>query len=191
MSYALQIETFECTETAEEPIELSEEAAELIERMGLTGQASFIKRDDKGSVESRCPYRLMTEEEISVYRTLCPSEVKIEKYDAAPIPVRVLQIAAHAKQVIPGVSLLVWDKEKNEVKDPVLVGCTGYEWSPDKTYILARWGEQLDTFATLFDMASKAVKGRLEADAKKLLSYLSAVHPSQILKHREFKFPEL
>lgn len=187
MGTAMQIETFECNEVAHEPIEIAEEASALIADLGLAGQEGYIKRrNDK--VEQRCPYRLMTAEEIGVYKTLCPEASKIEKYDAAPIPLRVLQIASHAKQVIPGVRLMIWDKVKHVVKDPVLVGEVGYEWNPDKTYILARWGEQLDTFATLMSMAVAEIRERLKKDAAKFLAIIES-GGNEMLAHRTFAFP--
>ena len=41
----MKVETFECQETAAEPIEMAEEAINLIEEMGLEGQQSLVGKD--------------------------------------------------------------------------------------------------------------------------------------------------
>lgn len=189
---AVQVETFECQETASEPIEISEEAAALIGALGMTGQEKFLVNENE-KVVARCPYRLMTEEEVAVYKTLCPSAVRIKDYDAAPIPLRVLQIAAHAARVIEKKHrMMIWDKDKHEIKDPVLVAEVGeYDWRPDGVYILARWGSELDTFATLAQMASKMVRERLIAEAKALAEYFEATTDMAVLKNFRMTFPEV
>ncbi len=186
---AVMIETFECNEVAHEPIEIAEEASGLIESLGLEGQANYVAKVNE-KVTQRCPYRLITAEEMAVYRILCPEATKIEKYDAAPIPLRVLQLAAHAKVVISGVRLMVWDKVKHAVKDPVLVGEIGYEWRPEKTYILARWGEQLDAFATMMAQAAEAVRQRLQHEGKRFIDMIAEATPEEVLTHRDVVFPK-
>lgn len=183
---SVKVETFECHETAHEPIEISQEAAKLIGELGLTGQATFLNKDADEKTKSRCPYRLMTAEESAVYRELCPQQIEINEYDAAPIPVRVLQIAAHAKSVIPNLRLMVWDKAKAVVEDPVLVGEVGASpWDRGfKRFILARWGSELDTFATLRAMAGKAKKVRLLKTVELELSELKAMSEDDILTRR-------
>lgn len=149
----MQVETFECVETASEPIEASEEAIGLIESLGLAGQKELIcKPEEKPS--TRCPYREMTAEEAFVYGVLCPDKSPLGKYKASPIPLRVLQIAAHANSLGIFKDLEVWDRESVTVKDPVLVAYNGdrYKWDR-KLFILARWGEELETFATLLKRA--------------------------------------
>lgn len=81
------VETFELEEVAEQPPELEAEAVALIEKLGLDGQ------------QTRIPYRKMTEEETFVYGILCPMRTPLKKYKEGPIPLRVLQVAAHATDV--------------------------------------------------------------------------------------------
>lgn len=161
----VNVESFECVETASEPIEASEEAIQLMEELGLQGQLETVS--EKNGRKQRSPYREITKEEQFTYKTLCPQESSIEKYTATPIPLRVLQIAAHAKSVIPGCRLVVWDKEKHEVKDPVLVAEIGEKYSVKTRYILARWGEVLETFSTLFKQAITTKRTQLIADCKR------------------------
>lgn len=146
----MQVETFECHETASEPIEATEEALALMEELGLTGQKALVS-PKADSPAARCPYREMTKEEAFVYRVLCPKQYALKEYSRTPIPLRVLQIAAHANGLGLFKKLVVWDVADVEVKDPVLVGImpdAEYSWM-DKHFILARWGEVLEAFATL------------------------------------------
>lgn len=156
----MEVETFECSETITEPIEATEEAVSILESLGLDGQLSLVKRTESGH-DQRCPYREITADESFVYRTLCPTETPIERYNASPIPLRVLQIAAHAKETGMFEKLLVWDRASATVKDPVLVGQLsryepGQSWKTTVTYILARWGSELETFSTLLRQALDA-----------------------------------
>lgn len=177
----VQVESFECVETASEPIEATEEVKALIEELGLDGQLERISKDKNGNVK-RSPYREMTEEETFVYQELCPEKSKIENYTATPIPLRVLQIAAHAKQVIPGCRLIVWDKAKHDVKDPVLVAETGKEYSTDKRFILARWGDELETFSTLMSRAISAKRMRLISELKSKALAAESLSESEIIQ---------
>lgn len=151
---AVAIETFECSETAAEPIEATEEAVRLMEELGLAGQQEFVRpRGDKPA--ARSPYREITAEESFVYRVLCPVSEKLHRYRASPIPLRVLQIAAHAKSLGLFDEFEVWDRASVEVKDPVLVAsCADKQWTwQRKTFILARWGEVLEPFSVLLKRA--------------------------------------
>lgn len=180
----MQVETFECPEVAAEPIEASEEAIRLIEELGLEGQRTLVAPDKSGR-ETRSPYREILKDELAVYMLLCPQATKLANYNASPIPLRVLQVAAHATVVIPGCRLVVWDREEAQVKDPVLVAETGkYEWSADKRYILARWGEHLETFATLVKRAAAAKREQIEAAIRGCGTALAGMTDSQVLDAR-------
>lgn len=147
----MQVETFECTETAAEPIEACEEAVGIIEQMGLAGQLALVRPAADGKPQTRCPYREMTADEAYVYGVLCPEHTALKHYKNSPIPLRVLQIAAHAQSLGMFEKLVVWDRKEAVVKDPVLVGeAPGleYKWAP-RRFILARWGEELETFVVL------------------------------------------
>lgn len=170
----MQVETFECSETAAEPIEASEEAIGLIESLGLTGQKELICKTS-GDRDTRCPYREMTAEERFVYGVLCPTKVKLSDYKVAPIPLRVLQIAAHAKSLGLFDELVVWDRESVMVQDPVLVGRKGSEWSSlSQMFILARWGTELESFATLVKRAVAAKKEQLLESVESIRSSIDS-----------------
>jgi hypothetical protein len=165
----MQVETFECYETASEPIEASEEAIRLIDEMGLKGQKTFVLGESEQP--TRNPYRKWTKDEQQVYIELCPKVYNIQQYDRSPIPLRVLQVAEHARKYLPkDYKLFVIDKAEIQVKDPVLVAAK-YDWDLGKeTYILARWGEHLDNFQKMLKQAIDSKRKRLRSLLKTALS---------------------
>lgn len=156
------VETFECSETAAEPIEASEEAIAILESMQLEGQLSLVR--PKGDLPgTRCPYREITVEENFAYRVLCPNKTLAKRYSASPIPLRVLQVLSHAESLKRFGRFEIWDRASMAEKDPVLVAHTSdNEWSStSKCFILARWGAELETFATILKRAVAAKKEQL------------------------------
>jgi hypothetical protein len=145
------VESFEIQETAAEPIEACEEANRLIEELELDGQKTLLVPETPQA--ARMPYPEATAEQIFVFRVLCPQMYKLKEYRRAPIPLRVLQIAAHAQSLKFFRELLVWDAVTE--KDPVLVGAkTDPQWTwRDNYYLLARWGEELESWPTLVKRA--------------------------------------
>src|SRR5262245_46371000 len=75
----------------------SPEALGIIERLGLTGQRSLMTEREGTGTPVRNPYRQMTVIEDRVYSSLLPKKVELSEYDEGPIPLRVLQVAAHGK----------------------------------------------------------------------------------------------
>lgn len=189
MSASVIVESFECTETAAEPIEASEEALSLIESLGLTGQQSLAAKRE-GKPDARCPYREITKEESQVYSILCPTKVGISAYSASPIPLRVLQIASHAMSLGTFDHLEVWDRASVEVKNPVLVAnTTKNNWDTGhKCFILARWGEELETFVVLKKRAVEISLARIREKVKKFVAELEHKSADEILEARELYF---
>lgn len=72
------------------------EAALLIEQLGLKGQQTLMTPETKELI----PYRVMTKEEHTVFKTLFPQRCAVEEYQQGPIPLRVLQVAAHARTLV-------------------------------------------------------------------------------------------
>lgn len=152
----MEVETYEAIEmTYDGTVECEAEALELIESLNLEGQKSLVKKDVSGTV-ARSPYRKMTQEELIVYQAILPRRVKLPNYSDGPIPLRVLQVAAHASELFK--SLEVWCPQNVKDPDPLLVGLKGeHYWQPD-FHILARWGEVLEPFNALADKASVMVR---------------------------------
>jgi hypothetical protein len=151
----MNVETYECSETAAEPIEACEEAVQIMEDLGLEGQKSLVSAKDD-EPQARCPYRAMTAEEEFVFRVLCPATAKISRYDAGPLPLRVLQIAAHASGLDIYNRLEVWYVAKRPDPDPVLIGIVAsgnYDWEVTARHILARWGDELESWPVLVKRA--------------------------------------
>lgn len=169
----MKVETFECQETMTEPIECCEEAAKIIEEMGLIGQQELIQKQNEKPV-SRCPYREIKADERFVYGQLCPERVELKNYQASPIPLRVLQIIAHAKSLEMFAAFQVWCA-KGVIKDPVLVAYKDNEtWRASNIpFILARWGEELDEWTLLVPKALKIWKEKAVSEIKKIKAKIS------------------
>ena len=147
------VETFEQTEetaTGKDSC-LDEKAAELIEKLGLEGQKALASPKNS---DVRCPYREMSIEELCVYTALFPEKIEIKHYDRGFIPVRVLQVAAHADNIGTYGQIQIWC-ERTMPRDPLLVGRIGTsDWNA-KYHILARWGDALESFEVLKERAKK------------------------------------
>ena len=155
----MQVETFEDPEIATEPIEASEEARKIIETLKLDGQAGLLESDPKER-KARPPYRKMTAEEFFIYSVLCPQKTKAKQYNASPIPLRVLQVMSHAINIFPECE--IWDHASMQMKDPVLLGVTKHpQWTWQHEYfLLARWGEELESTPILLKKACDQVRSR-------------------------------
>lgn len=161
----MQVETYECSETAAEPIEACEEAVRIMEELGLDGQKSLVQPAIDDKPVRRVPYREMTDEEQFVYGVLCPGRATLKAYNCGPIPLRVLQVAAHANGLGVYKELAIWHAKSREIPDPVLVATIQrgqYSWET-QTFILARWGDELESWPTLMKRAVES-KRRQVAD---------------------------
>ncbi len=141
----MEIETFEC-ETIPSA-DFTDEAVALAAKLGATGQEAFYQQDKPVQ-----PYRLMTPEEFAIYKLAFPIREEIAKYKAGPIPLRVLQVGAHAKDLIEG-TLVIWHQGAGK-DDPLLTMRQGSEWG-GSYYLLARWGEALEEFAVIRTRAAQ------------------------------------
>ena len=168
------IEEFSTTEvTSKLDAESVEKVRGVVEQLGLKGQEKFLSED----APTTFPYRKMTKEEANVYKLLCPSERKIEEYSDSLIPLRVLQIAAHAKSLDFFKELQVWCPESADFVDPVLVGEREEKrknsWGDStvtELYILARWGAVLEPFAKLQEIAKQKAMTKLRANLAEIKS---------------------
>lgn len=156
----MKIETFETAvfNSSTDSAVIEGEILNLIEELGLEGQREFTRASDAGDAVSIKPYREMTAREIKVYGLCFPNVTPLQKYNGELIPLRVLQVAAHAKQWLPVIK--VWAPEPGKV-DPLLVGYESEGWGA-KPHILARWGEALDSFETLASKAKKYALSKLQ-----------------------------
>ncbi|MEM1225926.1 MAG: hypothetical protein AAGJ40_09515 [Planctomycetota bacterium] len=124
----------------------------------------MIRPSDGEAPAARCPYREMTKDELFMYQVLCPASVKVAEYSRSPIPLRVLQVLSHARSLELFSDFYVWDKASQVLKEPVLVAYDKNEYSWDrKLYILARWGEELETPSVLLKRAIGVMRERLKS----------------------------
>ena len=150
----MQIETFEVTEIGSDgTLDCGAESVALIERLELEGQKRLIANDGQQVV----PYRRMTAEELFVYRMLLPQRIEVAKYESGPIPLRVLQVLAHARELGLFGRIEVWFPEEPREPDPLLAGIVGR----NEAWLLARWGAELAPFAELLVRASGRWRERL------------------------------
>ncbi len=152
------VETFKQTEVYDGVPEDRSRASEMIAGLGLTGQSGFADRGEKMGSK----YRAMTQEEMAVYCTLLPQITALESYDACPIPIRVLECIKEAKDGQIFDAYEVWHRAVPQVKDPILVGVKkGRVFGESSTrFLIARWGEVLESFGELRKMAIRLLRNR-------------------------------
>lgn len=153
------VETYEVDEVKQATVEQDLEAKEIVEALGLEGQAKLYNPQAQDSGERAFPYRKMTAQEKWVYELLLPAKTKLKNYEDGAIPLRVLQVAAHASKLIEGrgaeCTLFVWHPKSADYKDPLLVLREGGDWTAQKFWILAHWGEELEEFGVLANKAKE------------------------------------
>jgi hypothetical protein len=153
------VETYEAHEVEEQTIQDHEECIGLIESLGLIGQKELINPDKT----NKFPYRKMTAEESFVYGLLLPKNCIIEEFKESQIPLRVLQIYAHAKTLEFFTSFEVLFSPNSDEKDPVLIGKKqgNSSWEFQR-FLLARWGEVLEPFEELKIKVMKIYREQLK-----------------------------
>jgi len=178
-----QVETYEVTEsdvTGLTPDAELAECEELVHNMGLTAQLKFVTKDDEsvGSIVHN-PYRNLTAIERRICLILFPACTEIEKYGSSPIPLRVLQVAAHAH----GLGMKCWVFHPADPNtDPVLVGTMGkasdhgpkYSSDTASAYLLARWGAALESWDVLAEKAKTVYAATRRAKLRKEIAEQSA-----------------
>lgn len=197
MATQMLVETFEEVETVGPEMELDncDEAIALIEQLGLKGQAKPKQKADGTRVLS--PYRKITAGESFVVRMITPETTKLVDYGSGPIPLRVLQVAAHAKDHF---KTLFVCHPKALVKDPFLIGYTGdYDWSPwiqsDRIFILARWGAELASWPELMAKAASMYRDQFKAALAKVAMQIQGgpalidTTPDAVICARGLEFP--
>lgn len=181
----MKVETYEVISVDEQNGQVinervSEEALALIEQMGLSGQRSLVQESvvDTETVVTRNPYRRMTAEEAAIFGAILPRRVNVEEYSDGPIPLRVLQVAAHALPLFEKV--IVWCPAEPSTPDPLLVGTkkNAQQTWRDDVFILARWGDVLEPLDILRDRAAAIILARLRADIAKGRATLTAFEAS-------------
>ncbi len=80
----------------------------------------------------------------------------------------------------------VWDKTADVIKDPVLVGVVvdgQYEWNVKHYFILARWGEVLETFSTILKQAIGVRREKLIGEATSIVKQAECISDAELMNH--------
>ncbi len=169
----MEVETYEVIETTSAGVECDAEAIKLIEALGLTGQQELVTAPE--GTPTRNPYRLMTREELHVYKILMPKESRIEAYSDGPIPLRVLQVAAHAKDMFDW--LTVCCPATGPKDNPILIGVKAHATHRSlekERFILARWGDCLLPFEKMKEKAAAIAREGVIAAMNKVRAEVAA-----------------
>ena len=165
----MKIETYEVEEITGElgVMAADSEAMELINKMGLHGQIAAANPE----TATRFPYALMSDLQHVVFKTVFPNRTNIEEYADGLIPLRVLQVAAHVKELGVG-KLVVWHTQSAK-EDPLLVAKVTMNGG-ERFYLLARWGDALLEFDALVEKAKAIWKSKAAAKLKSEASKYTA-----------------
>ena len=147
--------------------EENEKARALIEELGLSGQKKFI-----GEVGETVPFRKMSQLETNVYKTLLGSRTSVDEYSAGMIPARVLDIVKRHRDSFERIDVLYSENDP----DPVLVGVMKREnstWQKDD-FILARWGDELESIESLANKALDIIRGNVTTALQKAKTAIDA-----------------
>lgn len=133
-----------------------------VEELGLDGQKNLTKQD-----KSPIPFLIMNKSMERVYETLCPQKINVKQFADTTIPLRVLSLIALAKQEQYFHEIQIWSD--NSSPDPIAVGkLTDSYNSP--LYIIARWGDELRSFAELKKNAIQKCINQKTLEFKKQIS---------------------
>jgi len=157
----MQVETYEQSEVAALPDEERAEFSRIAASLGLIKQQALI--GDRNAN----PFRRVTEEERRVYQTLLDQTTKLEDFDAGVIPLRILKLAHLCKLNGWFEVLHIWHSPSE--KDPVLVGRTDSTYN-SPTFLLGRWGDELESFETLRQRAIQKRIALTRAERQKALA---------------------
>lgn len=149
----IEVETFEINEVVEEVVSDADSLA-LIDKMGLEGQQSLKSEDGM----NLCPYQQVNKEQEFIITSLCPSKYTVKEYSRGQIPLRVLQVISHVLESEYFETVFIYDKEDTTIKDPFLIGKRKKGDYDYDYFLLARWGEELESWATLSEKAMEKAK---------------------------------
>jgi hypothetical protein len=147
---AMKVETYEIEEPKAEP-QLEAEAVELIDKLNLGGQKTRVV--DTGSVAARIPYREATKAERVIFDAVYPKCDNVETYSVGIIPVRVLQVLAHGKDLFDKVNV----RYSETTQEAMVIGVDGPSYQ-EKWFPLARWGVSLRPIEKLREDAREAIQ---------------------------------
>ena len=166
----MQIETYEIEEVYSSEVAtlaMDAEAIELCKSLSLDGQMSLTNAETL----TRFQFSVMDRAQQFVFSHCFPQRTPLKEFRSGIIPFRVLQVAASCKDFPQTSYLEVWHTGDAQ-KDLLLVG------KPDAYhatfYILARWGEALDSFDELRNSALVRARVTLASKIAKIKAAVAA-----------------
>lgn len=160
----MQVQELYDVEVENQAPDYNAEAVKILEELGLTAQLDLYKKNDETKQhEPSFPFTIASNEQLFVYKSHFPKTVPLEEYNEL-MPFRVLEILKLAKESNKFTFFQVWTTGSGSYRnDPVLVGVIteGEGWSTvAKFYLLACWGDALESYAVLKQKAVDKFKLR-------------------------------
>jgi len=156
----VKVETYEIFSSIDVDEEVKKEELQLIRELDLQGQ-----KDMEGFTN---PYREIGKEFKFIFEKIHDIKTDISEYKTTPIPLQVLQIIHHARGLNIFKSFKVWHSHRTQ---PILVAYTD---DYGAQYILARWGETLDSIDDLKSMSANIARNKAMAKGKKIKAEIEA-----------------
>ena len=172
----MQVETYTTNVGDNEASRLcqSAEYVERIESSNLEGQKKLI---DPNNVEV-FNFKAATREQHLICKTLFPQVHLVETFALELIPGEVLDVVKKAQESKAFDRIEVWSTPYAIVSDPVLMGVKKqkgkYGFDEEHFFILARWGEKLQTFAELRSAAVKIWLEKAQANLNDKIDEIAA-----------------
>jgi hypothetical protein len=167
----MEVEVYTVESEVEVHPEACERAVELIESLGLEGQAQLIGKGEK-SAKQRCRFRAWTDEEMRVYTMLLPRSDPANRYMGEAMPLRVLEAFAEAQAL--GIFEGFEVRHAETGKDPLLLAWMPTEQYRATRYLIARWGDVLDSFPVLLERVGRIAIERARRSAKLIQAQAAA-----------------
>ena len=167
----MQIETYEIEEiknSEASTMAADAEAIELITKLGLDGQQKLIDP----ITATRFPYPALSKVQKLIYSTNFPVAEEVTKFSNEIIPLRVLQVIAFCRDFEQTRHMEIWHTGVAQ-KDPVLIGRK--ERYSGVVYILARWGNALESFESLTQKAEPILRVKYQARLAKLRNGVTTI----------------
>lgn len=170
----LQIETYEIEECENAGDDINtEEYQQLHKTLNLEGQKKILTNDDGTGI----PFQRMDKSVFNIWQAYCPGKFKLHQYRGSLIPLRVLGLLKICQEKKYFGRIEIWTESENN-PDPIAVGVkSDYDWSFDNCYLIARWGESLDSWAKIVQGAKEKItlklKTLLGSEIEKIQSILN------------------
>ena len=135
-------------------------------KLGLKGQLKLVNKEDASPI----PFPVMTDQQNKIYTCLLLQHDAVKDYNKQPIPMRVLSLIALAEKENYFKDIRIWSDYT--APDPLVVGTVQHgenSWN-STDYVIARWGDELDSLPQLIKKAIEKEKSKRVAQLKEKVS---------------------